>query len=226
MAKREPPRREHVIEPAREGSTCETCHRPIAEGELRFTEAFVSDDGKWARGHRSARTPRARDFEYDDDRSRGYDSVSPDLATRFHHLACAAQHQPYKLRSALATSPLEGKVRAELEQAIERALSAVDAAEEDAATRDEYQRLVAHVRESHDDDAVIVFGDWLQSVGDPRGELVAVQHKLETATGEDRARLLELEKKLLAAHRKRFVPERLELAVVWRRGFIHRLAVP
>jgi hypothetical protein len=56
--------------------------------------------------------------------------VSSDLGARFHHLACAAQHQPYMLRSALASATVEVPGRAELERAIERALSVVDVVEE------------------------------------------------------------------------------------------------
>src|SRR5512146_657013 len=107
----------HVIEYARSGrSTCQSCHLPIADRELRLLEAFVTDEGNWARSHKSART---RERSYDDEGGRRYEAT-PDVTARFHHLACAAQHQPYKLRSALATTTIEIPDRAALEAAIER----------------------------------------------------------------------------------------------------------
>jgi uncharacterized protein (TIGR02996 family) len=151
--------------------------------------------------------------------------VNPDVRTRFHHLACAARHQPYKLRSALAASSRDIPDREALERTIERTLSGSDVAEEAPATRDEYLGFVERLREAPDDDLALVFGDWLQDAGDPRGELVAVQHALETADGEDRSRLLDTEKKLLATHRKQLLPDRLEGTLVWRRGFVHRLVL-
>lgn len=100
------------------------------KGEVRLSEAYITDEGPWARSHEYARTPRPRDFSEDSDRRRDGDGVSSDLGARFHHLACAAQHQPYMLRSALASATVEVPGRAELERAIERALSVVDVVEE------------------------------------------------------------------------------------------------
>lgn len=221
-----------MIEPARsDRSTCQTCRQPIAEGELRLSEAFVSDEGRWASQHRNARTPKARSYDsYGgdwDSRYRNHDAQNPDVWARFHHLACAAKSQPYKLKYALAWSGSGYRIPNldELEATIERALSAVDVAEDNADTRDEYHAFVARLRESADDDLMLVFGDWLQRVGDPRGELVALQHALETATGEDKVRLADTERKLLAQHRKQLEPERLDGTPTWRRGFVHRLAL-
>jgi uncharacterized protein (TIGR02996 family) len=222
MAKSDQPRT-HVIEEAPSGTAmCQSCGRPIGVGELRLSEAYVPTEGKWARAHSYARSYRPRE-SYDDDR--GYQSqTNPELWARFHHLPCAAQHQPYKLRSALAIAePFPGDD--ELERMIERAMSAVDVAEDNAETRDEYLDFIARLREGPDDELALVFGDWLQSVGDPRGELVAVQHGLETATGNDKLKLADTERKLLAVHRKQLVPERLDGTLVWRRGFIHRLVL-
>jgi uncharacterized protein (TIGR02996 family) len=225
MAREEVPRA-HVIEPARSGgSTCATCGKPIADGELRLSEAYVSDEGKWARAHRNARYVRQTERFGDHSPNDHLYAVNPDVGTRFHHLACAAQHQPYRLQSALASTGEVIPNRDELEAAIQRALSAVDVAEENAETRDEYARFIATLREGPDDDLQLVFGDWLQSVGDPRGELSALQHAMEAATGDDKLRLADRERKLLAANRKQLVPERLDATLVWRRGFVHRLVM-
>lgn len=214
-----------MIEEARSGKAeCQSCGRQIASRELRLSEAYVPTEGKWAREHQHARRERPREFQYDDD-NRYRSQTNPELWARFHHLACAAQHQPYKLRSALAITSLAIPGRDELEQAIERAMSAVDVAEENAETRDEYLAFIARLREGPDDELALVFGDWLQSVGDPRGELVAVQRGLETATGDDKVKLADTERKLLAVHRKQLVPERLDGTLVWQRGFIHRLVL-
>ncbi len=200
------------------------CREPIAEGELRLSEAFVSTEGRWARAHQTARTYRPREYSDDHDR-RGYDSQNPDVWSRFHHLACAAPHQPYKLRSALAATALEIPDRVALEQAIERALSAVDAAEERAETRDEYLMFIARLREAPDDELLLVFADWLQSVEDPRGELITLHHALEAATGDEHVRLADLEKKLLAVHRKHLVADRIDGTLGWRRGIVHRVVL-
>jgi uncharacterized protein (TIGR02996 family) len=223
MAKLEAPQT-HVIELAPTGrSKCQTCQRAIANGELRLSEAWVAHEGPWARSHAHARTPRPRDFSDDDDRRSDAFAVNPDLAARFHHLACAAKRHPYMLRSALAATTLEIPGRDDLERAIEQGLSVADVAEEAAATREEYQRFMARLHAGDDDALQVVFADWLQQLGDPRGELMAVQRELGLAEGDARARLATLEKKLLAAHRDRLVPDRLEGGLVWRAGFVHRL---
>ncbi|MEO8703653.1 MAG: DUF3553 domain-containing protein [Kofleriaceae bacterium] len=226
MADRDDTPRGHVIERARTGrSTCQSCGKPIVNDTLRLSEAYVSDEGRWARSHQNARTPRNRDPMMSDDRNRSYDDTNPDVWSRFHHLACAAQHQPYKLRSALTTVTLELPERAELERAIERALSATDASEDNSEHRDAYHRFIERLREGPDDELMLVFADWLQSVADPRGELIAVQHALETATGADRVPLADTEKKLLAVHRKHLTPERIDGTLHWHRGFVQRVVL-
>ena len=206
---------------AREDTPCATCGESIAEAELALSEAYVSTDGKWARSHRYARTPKRTESMDDDGYRNNFDSINADLASRLHHLACAATHQPYKLRSAMKISGDAIPNRAELEQAIEDTLSPKDAAQRDPATRDEYARFIRRMRISDDESDFLVFGDWLQSVGDPRGELVAVQHALETAVNEERARLVDHESKLLATHK--FVPEQVVGQLHWRRGFVRRV---
>jgi len=227
MAKKAEERpREHVIERApSDRATCRSCERLIDDGELRLAEAYVSHEGRWARSHSYARTPRpSAGYDSGDDRGhRSYDSVNPELWQRYHHLACAARREPYKLRSALAATTLEIPNRAELEAAIERALSGTDAAQENPATRDEYERFAAALDGPDGDEVALVFADWLQGVGDPRGELINVQHALETATGDERARLAESEKRILSTHKKRLLVDGFVATLVWRRGFVRRL---
>lgn len=58
-----------------------------------------------------------------------------------------------------------------------------------------------------DPDAVepyLVYADWLQSQGDPRGELIAVQAKLGSAKGREKAELLIREEELLSENAKHF----------------------
>jgi hypothetical protein len=98
----------------------------------------------------------------------------------------------------------------------------IDPAAADDATRDDYARFVDQLREATDDEGLVVFGDWLQTVGDPRGELVAVQLELETATGWARDRLLDTERKLLATH-KQLQPDERANTFTWRRGFVYRV---
>jgi uncharacterized protein (TIGR02996 family) len=126
------------------------------------------------------------------------------------------------LRHALASSAVEIPERAALEQAIERALSVVDVAEEAPETREEYRRFIERLREDGDDGSLEVFADWLQNHGDPRGELAALQRRRAAATTPE---LVALEKKLLAEHRDRFVPDRFEGELSWRSGFVHRLTL-
>jgi uncharacterized protein (TIGR02996 family) len=66
----------------------------------------------------------------------------------------------------------------------------------------------------------LVYADWLQSQGDPRGELIAAQVALETAAGAERERLERRAEEILAAH-ERFLPgvDEQHATVTWRRGF-------
>lgn len=212
----------HAIEPAKSGrSSCATCGAPIEKGTLRLSEAYVTDEGRGARELRNARFHRPSPLS---DRPY-YEPAGPDVWARFHHLPCAARAQPYKLRSALASCTLEIPDRDELDRAMERALAIVDAAEENEQTREDYQRFIELLETAPDDDHLMVFGDWLQSVGDPRGELVAVQYGLESATGDARVALADREKKLLAVHQKHLRPGKFDGSLTWRRGFVHRITL-
>lgn len=59
-------------------------------------------------------------------------------------------------------------------------------------------------------DAYLVYGDWLQAQGDPRGELIAIQHALSSKPPAARRKKLEAaEKDLLTRYDVHFVPEPL-----------------
>ncbi|WP_163997171.1 WGR domain-containing protein [Pyxidicoccus caerfyrddinensis] len=80
-------------------------------------------------------------------------------------------------------------------------------------------------------DAYLVYGDWLQRQGDPRGELIALQHAALQASGDEAANL----KKQIAKHLKSFKDALLgdladavdeeELKVEWHLGFIRTARV-
>jgi uncharacterized protein (TIGR02996 family) len=73
----------------------------------------------------------------------------------------------------------------------------------------------------------LVYGDWLQVHGDPRGELIVIQHELETARGATWAKLKIRELELLTEHAGMFLgpaaaPHHWR-NFDWRRGFIDRM---
>jgi uncharacterized protein (TIGR02996 family) len=87
--------------------------------------------------------------------------------------------------------------------------------------------LEAQIDASPDDPAAfLVYGDWLEAHGDPRGELVAVQAAQLSARGAELARLKARESELLATHADQLVgPElatytKLGETIDWYCGFI------
>jgi uncharacterized protein (TIGR02996 family) len=75
-------------------------------------------------------------------------------------------------------------------------------ASHDERVTDEERGLLAAIVDAPDDDAPrLVYADWLQSRGDPRGELIQLQCQLAAAPDDDRRRAIRIrENKLLAAH--------------------------
>jgi uncharacterized protein (TIGR02996 family) len=71
-------------------------------------------------------------------------------------------------------------------------------------------------------DAYLVYGDWLAARGDPRGELVAVQHAVARAPGDERLRTRE--QQLIAAAR-RAIPGDDSVRLCWRLGFVEQATV-
>jgi uncharacterized protein (TIGR02996 family) len=99
----------------------------------------------------------------------------------------------------------------------------------------ENPKLEQAILEHPDDDALrVIYGDWLQEQGDPRGELIAVQHKLHTGAN---ASLTRRERALLADHssiwygtideilHERSYADRAHVRAVWRLGFFDEVEV-
>ncbi len=78
-----------------------------------------------------------------------------------------------------------------------------------------------------DESAIAVYGDWLQSVGDARGEIIMLQ--CEMLRTSDRVRFMTLKKSeqaLLARHQAAWLGEPVvenatKIKLVWQRGFVH-----
>lgn len=70
-----------------------------------------------------------------------------------------------------------------------------------------------------------VYADALIEQGDPRGDFIRIQCELDRASGDDRERLLALERRLLEAHERAWLaPIRDDLlSWRWRHGFVYRV---
>lgn len=119
---------------------------------------------------------------------------------------------------------LEIPGRSTLEARIRKTLAVHDIAEELQDQGAQYKRFTRMLLQSPYDEASLqVFADWLQSVGDPRGELIMVQSEM-AATSKDRwFALEEHERQLLAAHRRQLVPDFAWGRLVWKSGFVQRV---
>src|SRR5262245_27205938 len=94
----------------------------------------------------------------------------------------------------------------------------------------EAEAFLPRIRAYPDDDAQrLIFADWLDEQGDPRGRFIRVQLALAHLPEDDpaRERLLITENELLAALRKEWeTPFRgLATGLVFRRGFVDELNV-
>jgi len=75
-------------------------------------------------------------------------------------------------------------------------------------------------------DAYLVYGDWLQSQGDPRGELIALQHAASQASGTEASDLKRKATALIKKHQSLLLGELADavktedLSVQWHLGFI------
>jgi uncharacterized protein (TIGR02996 family) len=76
----------------------------------------------------------------------------------------------------------------------------------------------------------LVYADALQQRGDPRGELIVIQHALETASPLEELELRRREADLFDAHAAVWLGEfrrfRRDCGAAWRRGFCHRVRLP
>ncbi|HEY5937874.1 MAG TPA: TIGR02996 domain-containing protein [Kofleriaceae bacterium] len=102
----------------------------------------------------------------------------------------------------------------------------------------ENPKLEQEIFQHPDDDALrVIYGDWLHEQGDPRGELIAVQHKLRGVTGSRATALPRRERTLLADHssiwygtldeilHERSYADQPHVRAVWRLGFFDEVEV-
>jgi uncharacterized protein (TIGR02996 family) len=90
------------------------------------------------------------------------------------------------------------------------------------AARSEGALLAAVLADPSDDEARLVYADFLSQSDDPRGELIAVQCALPTAPKNKRAALAKREKELLKAHARAWTKHASQVALECRfvRGFV------
>lgn len=95
---------------------------------------------------------------------------------------------------------------------------------------DEERFLQAIEAHPDDDESRLVYADWLEERGDPRGEFIRVQCEMEEAEGVDSRRwmtLLGRQEQLLAEYRETWAPSPIpEAKWMFERGLPVRLAVP
>jgi uncharacterized protein (TIGR02996 family) len=87
------------------------------------------------------------------------------------------------------------------------------------------QAFLADIRDSHNDDALrLIYADWLEEQGQPRGELIRLQFQLADLPDQDerRAPLLQRQQTLLADHEEDWLadlPRFPGIRWCWDRGF-------
>ena len=129
------------------------------------------------------------------------------------------------LRQALDECEDEIPDRADLEANLERALKVQDPNEQEAEYRRFMDLLIEAPDQTSQESTLMVFSDWLQSIDDPRGALIAVQRERADARGERLEELYSQERHLLAVHKKQLLPDHAYGRLVWRSGFVHRLEI-
>ncbi len=170
----------HTIEAAKSGrSTCVTCGENIAKGEVRVGELY--QDSRIG-------PQRFESYYRGGDRFVGR-SEGREAIRRYHHLACAVAKHPTVVKSALDAPhdasliddpvQLRRDVDASLEaerQARVAAATARMGADAELETDPDLEPMLAQLADAPDDlDLLAVAGDLFQSLGDPRGELIAIQ---------------------------------------------------
>lgn len=91
--------------------------------------------------------------------------------------------------------------------------------------------LEAAILENPDDDApYLVYADWLMGQGDPRGELIVMQHDADEAAGARKTALKRAARAHLEKHAAQFYGplvafEHGTFEAVWRYGYVRRLAL-
>ncbi|GHG72672.1 WGR domain-containing protein [Comamonas sp. JC664] len=104
--------------------------------------------------------------------------------------------------------------------------------EDDGAEAASNPELEAAILKDPDNvDAYLVYADWLQSQGDPRGELIALQHAASQASGAEATELKKKANALIKKHQSLLYGELVdavkeeELKAEWHLGFIRSARV-
>ena len=192
------------IEKSKSGrAKCRACGEAIAAGELRLAEEAPSESVHFS-----------------------------GTINRYYHLECAVRDRPRVLVRALQVTTIEIPDREELEAQVKDAIETFEARSEASLavveTADEYRKFAADVAEASPAsfaEAASVFADWLQSVGDPRGELIAFHHALESAPVEQRGELEGRVQMILARNAKTLVPEFADIELSWQSGFVEAVSI-
>ena len=91
------------------------------------------------------------------------------------------------------------------------------------ATRNELEALLQAA--PLDEAGYLIYGDWLQSQGDPRGELIALDDGARRAPIEHTARWRHRREELLARHPELVPPQGPDLVFDWQLGFVRTLTL-
>ena len=122
-------------------------------------------------------------------------------------------------KPSAASAPKAGKAKASA-----RAAAAAPARAKGAAAASNPELEAAILQNLDDEAAYLVYGDWLQAQGDPRGELITLQAGLRK-NGKDKKKLRTAAEKLLEEHAAHFWGKLVDVQdmldeVVWELGFI------
>ncbi len=89
--------------------------------------------------------------------------------------------------------------------------------------RDDFE---AAILENPDDDAAyLVYADWLMAQGDPRGELIVLQHDADVAERARKPALRRAVNAYLAKHAAQLVGPLGDYKAVWRYGYVRSLVL-
>ncbi len=154
------------------------------EVERTWKHVFAFDPADPARGDQTIRRLRAGELELALDKGR-LGTLAPGESEHFADEA---------LTQRRVVEQLDRWTQAGLELADSEAAVLETLSERDP-------RLEATLREDPDDvESHLIYGDWLQARGDPRGQLIALQHALAQASASERPALATRERELRARH--------------------------
>ena len=148
------------------------------------------------------------------------------VTTRFGRIGAAGSTATKELDSASAARGAYDKLVAEKTKKGYKLVGADDGAT--AASNPDLERAI--VASPDDASVFLVYGDWLEAKGDPRGELISVQAALLKKASDKK--LKAREKELLSKHARHFLGDVMEienaseaLSFTWHLGFLKSLAI-